>query len=163
MEATSLLPATPRLPLSRFSGKHPSYKNRRKGLIILAQQGDHQSDGKSVDDNMIVLKMRIKKMKVSDSIRSSNQGSADAAAAKPPSSDWKEWEKKLFTRYHEGVCDSVELLQSFLMNTRPSVAVGMLVLVAMSVPVSSSVVVVNALKVARALLAGCHVCIDIDF
>ncbi|KAL2241431.1 UNVERIFIED_CONTAM: hypothetical protein Sindi_0784300 [Sesamum indicum] len=151
MEATALLPATPRLPLRRFSAKHPSYNiTRRKGLI-LAQQGDH-------DENMIVLKMRIKKLKVSESSRSTQEGTAVA-----PSSDWKEWEKKVFTRYHEGVCDSVELLQSFLMNTRPSVALGLLALVAMSVPVSSSVVVVNALKVARGLLAGCHVCIDIDF
>ncbi|KAL0343406.1 UNVERIFIED_CONTAM: hypothetical protein Sangu_1228000 [Sesamum angustifolium] len=156
MEATALLPATPRLPLRRFSAKHPSYNvTRRKGLI-LAQQGDRQN----VDENMIVLKMRIKKLKVSESSGRNQEGTAAAAA---PSSDWKEWEKKLFTRYHEGVCDSVELLQSFLMNTRPSVALGLLALVAMSVPVSSSVVVVNALKVARGLLAGCHVCIDIDF
>ncbi|KAL0450053.1 UNVERIFIED_CONTAM: hypothetical protein Slati_1561700 [Sesamum latifolium] len=70
MEATALLPATPRLPLRRFSAKHPSYNiTRRKGLI-LAQQGDHQN----VDENMIVLKMRIKKLKVSESSRSNQEG-----------------------------------------------------------------------------------------
>ncbi|KAI3451809.1 hypothetical protein Pfo_008474 [Paulownia fortunei] len=156
MEATAFLPATPRLPHRRFPRINPS-SHRRNGLIIKrvainAQQGE--SEGKSIDENMIILRMRIKKMKVLET--SSNEGA-------PPSADWKEWEKKLFTRYHEGVCDSMELLQSYFMNTRPSVALGMLALVAMSVPFSTSVAMVNALKVAKGLLAGCHVCIDIDF
>lgn len=119
-----------------------------------AQQGE--SERKSVDENMIVLRMRIKKMKVIEG----GGGNNDVVA---PSSEWKEWERRVFTHYHEGVCDSVEMLQSYLMNTRPSVALGMLALIAMSVPFSSSVVLANALKLAKGLLAGCHVCIDIDF
>ncbi|KAL7101667.1 hypothetical protein ACP275_08G068900 [Erythranthe tilingii] len=164
--ATTFFPSkNPRL----FSYKiNPSYYHKRRlinnGFIIIkAKQGDDQDsdyERKSIVDenNMIVLKMRIKKMKI---LESNNKNNNEGAAA--PSSDWNEWEKKLFTHYHEGVCDSMELLQSYLMNTRPSLALGALVLLAMSFPFSSSVVMVNALKVARGLLAGCHVCIDIDF
>ncbi|PIN08261.1 hypothetical protein CDL12_19180 [Handroanthus impetiginosus] len=142
----------PRLPQKPFP-KNPS--SRSKLMIINAEKQDDQSEGKSVDENMIVLKMRIKKLKALET-NNTNQGSVQ-------SSDWKEWEKKVFTRYHEGVCDTMELLQAYLMNTRPSVALGILALVAMSVPLSSSVVMANVLKVAKGLLAGCHVCIDIDF
>ncbi|KAH6760295.1 hypothetical protein C2S51_017244 [Perilla frutescens var. frutescens] len=93
-------------------------------IVIRAQGGENE--GKSVDDqNMIVLRMRIKKMKVIES---------GEGAPPPPSSEWKEWERMVFTHYHEGVCDSVEMLQVFLMNTRPSVAVGMLALIAMAIP-----------------------------
>ncbi|KAL8044753.1 hypothetical protein ABFX02_08G066500 [Erythranthe guttata] len=164
--ATTFFPSNnPRL----FSYKiNPSNYYHKRRLInngfnfVKAKQGDQESDHerKSIIDesNMIVLKMRIKKMKM---LESNNNNNKEGAAA--PSSDWNEWEKKIFTHYHEGVCDSMELLQSYLMNTRPSLALGALVLLAMSVPFSSSVVMVNALKVARGLLAGCHVCIDIDF
>ncbi|KAG8384145.1 hypothetical protein BUALT_Bualt04G0087800 [Buddleja alternifolia] len=152
MEATNSLSANPVLPRRKIP-RNPYYHKRNS--LIIKNQG--RNEGKSTDENMVVLKMRIKKLKVSEKI-SSNQG-AEAA----PSKDWKDWEKKIFTRYHESVFDSMELLQSYLMNTRPSLALGILTLVAMSVPLSSSVVMVNALKVARGLLAGCHVCIDIDF
>lgn len=119
-----------------------------------------ESNGKSVDENMIVLKMRIKKMKVLES----GGGAKGGGMAAPPSSDhWTEWEKKVFRQYHEGVYDSIEMLQAYLMNTRPSVAMGIMALIAMSVPLCSSAVMMNFLKVAKGLLAGCHVCIDIDF
>lgn len=114
---------------------------------------------------MIVLKMRIKKLKVVESVGGGGggDGGQESSAAPVAPAEWKEWEKRVFTHYHEGVCDTVEMVQSYLMNTRPSVAVGVAALIAMSVPLSTSVVFANALKVARALLAGCHVCIDIDF
>ncbi|CAI9766907.1 unnamed protein product [Fraxinus pennsylvanica] len=102
---------------------------------------------------MSVLRLHIKKMKVLESRRTSQN----------PSSDWMEWEKRIFTRYHEDVCEAMALLQTYLMNTRPSVALGVLALVAMSVSLSSSTAMVNVLKIAKGLLEGCHVCIDIDF
>ncbi|KAH6784663.1 hypothetical protein C2S52_009622 [Perilla frutescens var. hirtella] len=151
MAAAIFLPANPRLPQKGICSNTRIRRNAKR-FVINAQGGE--SEGKSVDDqSMIVLRMRIKKMKAIE---------GGEGAATPPS-EWKEWERRVFTHYHEGVCDSVEMLQAFLMNTRPSVAVGMLALIAMAVPFSSSVVVVNALKVAKGLLAGSHVCIDIDF
>ncbi|KAL2531638.1 hypothetical protein Adt_04989 [Abeliophyllum distichum] len=152
MEATLL--SCPRLPHRPFLIK-PSY-NLRHGIItkvVNAKKGDNEGESSSVDENMSVLRLHIKKMKMLESSRTSQQ----------PSSDWMEWEKKIFTRYHEDVCEVMALLQSYLMNTRPSVALGVLALVAMSVPLSSSVAMVNVLKIAKGLLEGCHVCIDIDF
>ncbi|KAL2551873.1 hypothetical protein Fot_05492 [Forsythia ovata] len=152
MEATLL--SRPRLPHRPFLIK-PSY-NLRHGIItkvVNAKKGDNEGESSPVDENMSVLRLHIKKMKMLESSRTSQK----------PSSDWMEWEKKIFTRYHEDVCEVVALLQSYLMNTRPSVALGVLALVAMSVPLSSSVAMVNILKIAKGLLEGCHVCIDIDF
>lgn len=157
MAATTFLPANPRLPQKRIysTGRNPSFFAKR--VVIKAQQGE--GEGKSVDENMIVLKMRIKKLKVVEG--GGGEGGEGAGPLAP--AEWKEWEKRVFTHYHEGVCDSVEMIQSYLMKTRPSVAVGVAALIAMSVPLSTSVVFLNALKVAKGLLAGCHVCIDIDF
>ncbi|GER48075.1 ABC transporter of the mitochondrion 2 [Striga asiatica] len=149
--AANFLPSNQRLPLNcpKISG----LITIKRAITVKAKKNDKNNDhGKSVDENMIVLKMRIKKMKALESIKNE---------ASKPSSDWLEWENKFFRRYHENICDSMEFLQSYLMNTRPSVAMGMLILVAMSF--SSSVVMVNALKMAKELLAGCHVCIDINF
>ncbi|KAG6394340.1 hypothetical protein SASPL_144924 [Salvia splendens] len=112
-----------------------------KRFAIKAQQGGEE--GKSVDENMIVLRMRIKKMKVIESVGGGEGEGEEGVVAAP---EWKEWEKRVFTHYHEGVLDTVGLLQSYLMNTRPSVALGMLALIAMTVPFSTSVVVANALK-----------------
>ncbi|KAG6392585.1 hypothetical protein SASPL_146809 [Salvia splendens] len=154
--ATTFLPANPKLPQKRISTVRNGVVLKR--FAIKAQQGG--GEGNSVDENMIVLRMRIKKMKVIESVGGGEGEGEEGVVAAP---EWKEWEKRVFTHYHEGVLDTVGLLQSYLMNTRPSVALGMLALIAMTVPFSTSVVVSNALKVAKGLLAGSHVCIDIDF
>lgn len=149
-------PANPRLPEKRAPTKW------RRRVVMKAQQGGEGERESSVDDdeNMIVLRMRIKKMKVIEGKKMKvREGDDDDVAA----TEWKEWERRVFTHYHEGVCESVEMLQSYLMNTRPSVALGVLALIAISLPFSSSVVLANALNLAKALLAGSHVCIDIDF
>lgn len=149
-----------RLRLSVINpSSHRRYEPKKRFFVCAKQGGD--SERKSIDDKMIILRMRIKKMKVLEARTSGDKD--QGIASQRPSSDWKDWEKKLFTHYHEDVCQGIELLQSYLMNTRPSVALGTLMLLAMSVPLSSSVVMGNVLKVARGLLAGCHVSIDIDF
>ncbi|KAL1536968.1 hypothetical protein AAHA92_29535 [Salvia divinorum] len=156
MAATTFFSANPKLPQKRICTMRNGAVSKR--FAIKAQQGG--GDGKSVDENMIVLRMRIKKMKVIEGVGGGGEGEGEEGVALP---EWKEWEKRVFTHYHEGVLDTVGLLQSYLMNTRPSVALGMVALIAMTVPFSTSVVVANALKVAKGLLAGSHVCIDIDF
>ncbi|XP_075475614.1 uncharacterized protein LOC142506804 [Primulina tabacum] len=116
---------------------------------------DNDAGKSSVDENMIVLRMRIKKMKALEV--------ASKERVTPSSEDSKEWEKKLFALGHENVYETTENLQSYLMKTKPSVALGMLALFVMCVPLSSPFAVDNVLKVVKGLLAGCHVCIDIHF
>ncbi|KAL2499475.1 hypothetical protein Adt_25030 [Abeliophyllum distichum] len=153
MEATNFL-SCPTLPRKRVLVINPSRRNYGITIrkVVNAKQGDNEA--KSVDENMIVLRMRIKKMKMLE---------ASSGSQEMPNSNWKEWEKKYCRHYLEDICEGVGLLQSFLMNTRPSLALGMLTLIAMTVPLSTYVVLFNALKVAKGLLAGSHLSIDIDF
>ncbi|CAI9758425.1 unnamed protein product [Fraxinus pennsylvanica] len=162
MEATTFL-ACPTLHRKRALSIHPSqYQRRNYGITITKVVSEKKGDdkGKSVDKNMIFLRMRIKKIKMLEG----SSSSPDMPKSKEmPNSNWKEWEKKYCRHYQRDICEGVGLLQSYLMNTRPSVALGMLTLIALSVPLSTSVVLINVLKVANGLLAGSHVSIDIDF
>lgn len=163
MEATTFL-TSPTLYRKRvLSINIPSqYQRRNYGITIIKVVNEKKGDdeGKSVDKNMIVLRMRIKKIKMSEASSSSQ----DVPNSKEmPNSNWKEWEKKYSRHYQEDICAGVGILQSYLMNTRPGVALGMLTLIALSVPLSTSVVLINVFKVAKGLLAGSHVSIDVDF
>ncbi|XP_010554428.1 PREDICTED: uncharacterized protein LOC104824149 [Tarenaya hassleriana] len=97
--------------------------------------------GRVVDENMIVLRKRIHEMKMME------------RNYEPPS-DWMDWEKRFYSSYDSFVCDSVGLLQTFLMNSRPSVAFGTLFLLLISVPISSAVVAFRLLDFAHWILAS---------
>ncbi|KAM7478234.1 hypothetical protein LguiA_026447 [Lonicera macranthoides] len=106
---------------------------RARSINIRARRekkGRDNYDGKLVDENMIVLRMRIKDMKMSE-------------MSQMPPSDWMEWEKRYFGDYNERVFEGVELLQMCLMNTRPCLAIGMVALVALSLPISAWVIIFN--------------------
>ncbi|KAJ8545910.1 hypothetical protein K7X08_018493 [Anisodus acutangulus] len=68
-------------------------KARRK--VVNARFDQHNRGGsKNVDENMIVLRMRIKELE---------------AGKSGPSSNWMGWEKKYFAHYNEDVCEAIEL------------------------------------------------------
>ncbi|KAG8373765.1 hypothetical protein BUALT_Bualt11G0059200 [Buddleja alternifolia] len=141
MEAT-LLSSSPKLPYKR-SPTNLSHRRKngfmiiKKKLLVNAKQlGHDQNMGESAEENSIVLRLRVKKLKVKENI--SNQ----------------EGERKLFTEQEDFCEKAMELFQSYLMNNRPNLALGMLALAAMSVQLSSPGVVANALKVAKGLLSG---------
>lgn len=111
-----------------------------------ASFGHGRHDGKLVDEDMIVLRMRIHEMKMME------EGHAEVADY-----DWMEWEKKYYCEdYESDICEAVGLLQSQLMNTRPGVALAMLGLVSISVPISMGVVLLRLLDVAKVILVGAH-------
>ncbi|KAM7478228.1 hypothetical protein LguiA_026441 [Lonicera macranthoides] len=105
------------------------------------KEGRYNYDGKLVDENMIVLRMRIKDMKMS-------------GTSQMPPSDWMEWEKQYIRDYYEDVCDGVGLLQMCLMNTRPCLAMGMVALVALSVPISAWVIIFNVMGWINGVVLG---------
>ena len=70
-----------------------------------------------------------------------------------PPADWMEWEKKYYTSYNGFVCKLVGLLQTHLMNTKPSMALGMLALVTMSLQVSTIMVLVYLMGAANGVLS----------
>ncbi|XP_030523483.1 uncharacterized protein LOC115736099 [Rhodamnia argentea] len=145
MESTSLCSSSPFLPLNfttrqshrpRFSPF--ASRGRKHDAVVLAARRDSNEGGCSgrlADEGMIILRKRIHEMKMIE------------RNYEPPK-DWMEWEKKYYTCYDEYVCKFVGVLQSRLMSTRPSVAVGMLAFMMMSIPVSTAVILSRAVEVA---------------
>lgn len=99
--------------------------------------------GKLVDENMIVLRMRIREMRMLET---------DHA----PPSGWKDWEKQYYAQYDSDVCAAVGLLQSHLMNMRPSLAIGVVLLFVFCVPISTVVLMFHAVEIAKGMLSGIH-------
>ncbi|KAF8030626.1 hypothetical protein BT93_E2919 [Corymbia citriodora subsp. variegata] len=154
MESTSLYCSSTFLPLNfpaRQSHCCPtvglfSSRRRKHGAVVSAAKRDSYEGGCSgrlADEGMIILRKRIHEMKMIE------------RNYEPPQ-DWTEWEKKYYTCYDEYVCKFVGVLQSQLMSTRPSVALGMLTFMMMSVPVSSAVILSRAVEVVIRTLSGVH-------
>ncbi|KAG6579243.1 hypothetical protein SDJN03_23691, partial [Cucurbita argyrosperma subsp. sororia] len=102
---------------------------------------NYYASGKLVDESMIVLRKRIHEIKM---VERSHE----------PPSDWLDWEKRCYSDYDSHICEALGYLQSHLMNTRPSVALGILLLITLSVPLSSAVILHRFIDIAAALLAG---------
>ncbi|RDX82319.1 hypothetical protein CR513_36907, partial [Mucuna pruriens] len=113
----------------------------RRSFICASKRdsfGQHY-DGKLVDENMILLRMRIREIEVVE------------MKGKGPS-DWTEWEKKYFGNYGSDVCEAVGLLQRMLMNTRPCYAVGMVALVTLTTSMSMLQLVFHLVQLAKGIM-----------
>ncbi|KAL5809976.1 hypothetical protein ACOSQ4_026544 [Xanthoceras sorbifolium] len=117
---------------SRSGGGSNSKKNNKGG--------EHR--GRLVDENMIVLRMRIQ-----ETLRNEEE------EATPPS-NWMEWEKSYYAHngYNEDVFEAIGFLQNCLMNIRPGLALGFIALVALSLVMSTGVVVFHAVKIAQIII-----------
>ncbi|XWS69302.1 hypothetical protein CRYUN_Cryun04dG0167500 [Craigia yunnanensis] len=105
---------------------------------------DQNCSGRLVDENMIVLRKRIHEQKMIEH------------NYEPPE-DWMEWEKRYYTSYDSIICDVLCVLQSQLMNTRPSLALGMLVLIMLCVPTSAAVMFFHLMEITKGVVvAGIH-------
>ncbi|KAF3620470.1 hypothetical protein FXO38_18905 [Capsicum annuum] len=111
-------------------------------LAVSARSFDQHNRGgsKIVDENMIVLRMRIKEMKL-----------LEVGKSGPPS-NWMGWEKMYFPHYNEDVCEVIGLLQMYLMETRPALALGMLALICLSVPFSTYSLFLQVMEMAKFIL-----------
>lgn len=99
-----------------------STNKRRSGKISALRRDDYSE--KLIDEDMIVLRMRVQEMKIAERIYE-------------VSSDWMEWEKRYYRgSYNSDICEAVGYLQSVMMRTRPSLVLGMAGLVALSIPTS---------------------------
>ncbi|XP_072979962.1 uncharacterized protein [Typha angustifolia] len=107
---------------------------RRTRTVGCASKGDANGSnygGRMVDENMVVLRKRIHETRM-----------AERSVELP--SNWMEWEKEYYDgNYGSDVCEIVGLLQAFLMNTRPSMAIGLVMLLVMSVPTSVILILVH--------------------
>ncbi|KAK2635342.1 hypothetical protein Ddye_030134 [Dipteronia dyeriana] len=113
-------------------------KRVSKAKVLATRDRDYP--GRVVDENMIVLRKRIHEMKMVE------------RNYEPPA-EWMEWEKRYYTSYDSIICEVMGVLQSCLMNTRPSLALGMLALVLLSVPTSTAMFSFQILEITKGILA----------
>uniref|UniRef100_A0A7N2KW37 Uncharacterized protein n=1 Tax=Quercus lobata TaxID=97700 RepID=A0A7N2KW37_QUELO len=143
MEATNL--SLPKLPCPPFSFTTP-HQRRRGSFHVTASAGERKRRnycGRVVDENMIMLRLRIREMKIMET------------NYKPPS-NWMGWEKQYHSRYNDDVCEALGFLQDYFMNMRPSLAFGVIALVTFSVLISTGVGLFHAIDVAKRI--GFHAC-----
>ncbi|TMW91287.1 hypothetical protein EJD97_014528 [Solanum chilense] len=102
---------------------------RSKGKIFahLNDSCDWDYRGRLVDESMIILRKRVHEMKVIE------------RNYEPPE-EWMEWEKQYYANYDELICNLVGCLQMKLLSTRPTLALGMLILLIISVPASTAMI-----------------------
>ncbi|KAK2652383.1 hypothetical protein Ddye_012239 [Dipteronia dyeriana] len=93
--------------------------------------------GRLVDENMIVLRMRIRENK---KLETRN---------KLPS-NWMEWEKRYYAHngYNEDVFEALGFVQNCLMNNRPALALCLIALLVMS----TGVFLFHAIKIAHIVI-----------
>ncbi|KAL8161126.1 hypothetical protein V2J09_012615 [Rumex salicifolius] len=134
MEAVSLTSTfLPSLSRSRGTRPRKSAAAAVRVEAALTRRNSYGS-GRQVDEGMIVLRKRIHEMKV---IERNYQ----------PPAEWMEWEKQIYANYDDLICRSLAVVQSLLLESRPSVAFAVLALIGASVPAS---VVLIALRIASA-------------
>ncbi|XP_021734966.1 uncharacterized protein LOC110701660 [Chenopodium quinoa] len=113
-------------PLAKTSKLNSRNNNNNVRIVSALRRSnsyESQYEGRLVDENMIVLRKRIHEMKVVE------------RNYEPPK-EWMEWEKQMYAQYDEYICAVLGVVQTQLMNTRPSVALGALALLTLSVPTS---------------------------
>lgn len=83
---------------------------------------------KLVDESMITLRKRMHEMK-------------QAERNYEPPTEWMDWEKRYHMQYGTDVFELMGILQGLLINTRPSMALGIMGLFIISVSTSTILVV----------------------
>ncbi|RDX82321.1 hypothetical protein CR513_36909, partial [Mucuna pruriens] len=112
-------------------------------MASMRESADQNFSGRLVDESMIILRKRIHEM---------NMIERNYEAP----SDWMDWEKRYYTRYDSIICEAVGLLQTKLMNTRPSFALAAMALLAITVPTSTALTFFYFLHFAKPLLPVLH-------
>ncbi|PIN10172.1 hypothetical protein CDL12_12647 [Handroanthus impetiginosus] len=131
MQSSTSLSSLP-LSISRNSLFRKSESNPRKraqNSIVYARERDFSSDygrdrikGKLVDENMIVLRMRIQ-----DIMKKEDEENYGKKTDK-----WTDWEREWCKNYESDVFEVVGILQMLLLNSRPSLVIGMVALFVLS-------------------------------
>lgn len=129
--------------LHPFSPTKRSKNSSFVPMIMASKRGsaDQNFGGRLVDESMIILRKRIHEMNLIE------------RSYEAPS-NWMEWEKRYYTNYDSMICEAMGVLQTQLMNTRPSVAIASMVLVAITVPTSSALLFLHLFDLVKALLSS---------
>lgn len=134
-------------PIPRIVGPNGRRKRTNLTTTFAKRREVHDQNyfgGRSiVDENMIVLRKRIREREMVE-------------REDEPPVGWMDWEKDIYPSYGMIICDAMRFLQCYLMETRPSLALGVIGLIALSVPISTGVVVLNLLELSRGVLSAVH-------
>ncbi|KAF7132365.1 hypothetical protein RHSIM_Rhsim09G0100300 [Rhododendron simsii] len=116
------------LPLLPCTGTSPHRKSNYRALSTTVSASlRNENYGRSVvDENLIVLRKRIHEMK-------------QAESRYEPPAHWMEWEKKCYAGKDEFVCELMGLLQTWMMDARPCLVLGAILVVALSLPAAGAV------------------------
>lgn len=138
-----VLPSPSRSKNRKFGQVKPRPSGRKVSVKAVMDSGDsnYKRQGQMVDESMIVLRKRIHEMKMIE------------RNYEPPV-NWMAWEKQYYSCYDELICQGVGFLQSYLMNCRPSLALGLVAVVAMSVSASGFMVASRLLELANGVLSA---------
>ncbi|KAH7682648.1 hypothetical protein IHE45_05G135400 [Dioscorea alata] len=133
----------PAAPVITTGGDHGRRRQRTR-LVTSSWKRDgnesHDYGGRYVDESMIELRRRIHEMKMAEK---------NYEAPK----EWMDWERRYFVNYGSDVTQIMALVQALLLNTRPSLGIGMVVLVALSVPVSMGFILFHFVDVVKHLFS----------
>lgn len=140
-----------KLTLPNISIRPPSLPvspRKRRSLVAARASGeengrDCDGTGKIVDENMIVLRMRIHDMKMAE----------NNIIGRDDHSDWMEWERQYLVYYKEDVLEGIGLLQNYLMNVRPCLALACMALLASSVCISSGFVIFYVMEITKHVIS----------
>ncbi|KAI3453100.1 hypothetical protein Pfo_009763 [Paulownia fortunei] len=142
--ASTSFPCSPILSLEpRIIKPNRNKKVCTKVFVMRREAHHHNYRGRLVDENLIVLRKRIHETKMIE------------MNYEPPM-EWMAWEKRFYASYDSIIRDAMGLLQSYLMESRPSVAFGMIALITLSVPTSTAVAMFNLLELTKGVLSGIH-------
>ncbi|KAK4279873.1 hypothetical protein QN277_011578 [Acacia crassicarpa] len=117
------------------------------GVVVARASGsgrDHRW-GRQVDENMIMLRLRIREIKMMEEQKDDEE----------EGSGMMRWEREYYVgEYGKHVCEVLGLLQSYLMTVRPCLAVGIVLLVAFSVFMSSGLLLFNSINMMNTLCSS---------
>ncbi|KAI9085605.1 hypothetical protein K1719_032448 [Acacia pycnantha] len=150
MEAliTSTLIRSQRRPVPSIAParwRRQRYGSSGRGVVVARASGgrDHRW-GRQVDENMIMLRLRIRKIKMMEKKKDDEE--------EEEGSGMMRWEREYYVgEYGKHVCEVLGLLQSYLMSVRPCLPVGIVLLVALSVFISSGFLLFNSINMMNTL------------
>ncbi|OWM86253.1 uncharacterized protein LOC116212230 [Punica granatum] len=121
----------------------PNLRPKRVGpstrLVLALRRGGNdrgRGAGRIVDEGMVVLRKRIQEMKKFEK----------SYEASP---QWMEWERSHYDEYNSMVCELMGFVQVKLMNLRPGLALGMLVLIILGMAISSAMLLIHLLEITK--------------
>ncbi|KAL8035048.1 hypothetical protein ABFX02_12G072100 [Erythranthe guttata] len=125
-------------------GRKKRASSSSPSISVLAMKNDANRDHKLVDQNMVVLKMRIQEMRIKE----------ESLGARGPNDDHRrnwldKWENECwpYEDYNSDVLEAIGLLQNLVMNTRPSFVFAVVALFIFSASTSVALVLTYFLSI----------------